>query len=243
MGKSRKVVPAALHTELSEYASLMRALKTSETLDLTSQLTRAQSRASTSQQGLNETDNGEDGRGRTAITSSVFSSSRAQVGSRKAKAKDNWTRWPLLDGDVHNPEFGFEEEIKLIASEALQLFRKDTSDKNVISEDEEENLLPQSFLDSLTHSSSSHLSQILSALAAHVPLTEKSMQNRVKPIGWEAVLDIVAVGRIVEPKFVFNSCNIYLYSPYFSSCNRIIEGVQRRMERIYDMSGRPSSLQ
>ena len=38
MGKRPKV-PAALHSELSEYSSLLRALRTSDTLDLATQLT------------------------------------------------------------------------------------------------------------------------------------------------------------------------------------------------------------
>ncbi|KAK7036405.1 hypothetical protein VNI00_011602 [Paramarasmius palmivorus] len=41
MGK-RKLVPAALHAELSQYSSLLRALRTSNTLDVTAQLTQHQ---------------------------------------------------------------------------------------------------------------------------------------------------------------------------------------------------------
>ena len=39
----RRPVPAALHAELSEYSSLLRALRTSDTLDLTSHLLQASS--------------------------------------------------------------------------------------------------------------------------------------------------------------------------------------------------------
>ena len=50
MGKRTKV-PAALHSELSEYASLLRALRTSNTLDLASQLTSTPNTAPTSHLG------------------------------------------------------------------------------------------------------------------------------------------------------------------------------------------------
>ena len=45
----RARVPAALHNELTEYSSLLRALRTSNTLDLASQLTTFASVASASQ--------------------------------------------------------------------------------------------------------------------------------------------------------------------------------------------------
>jgi hypothetical protein len=101
----------------------------------------------------------------------------------------------------------------MIASEALRLQREedlDDGDNHLPEEDYEETRLPQSFLNSLTLVSSTYLSQILSALAAHVPLAEKSMQNRIQPIGWEGVLDIVAVSGLVDPKSVSDTCNTSL---------------------------------
>jgi hypothetical protein len=45
MGKrrKRKAIPAALHSEISEYASLLRVLRATDTLDITTQLTRLDS--------------------------------------------------------------------------------------------------------------------------------------------------------------------------------------------------------
>jgi hypothetical protein len=222
MGKSRKSVPAALHSELSEYASLLRALRTSDTLDLTSQLTKALPQPSTSYETVDGAD-GDDGeedirptvsvsREDTprALSASKLKGSSRRSSSRKDKDKDNWTRWPLLEGYVHAPEFGFQDEIEMIASEALKLqqCQEDPDDDDHLpAEDYIETRLPQSFLDSLTLASSTHLSQILASLAAHVPLTEKSMQNRIKPIGWEGVLDIVAVSGLVDPKSVIDPYN------------------------------------
>ncbi|KIM92259.1 hypothetical protein PILCRDRAFT_333 [Piloderma croceum F 1598] len=235
MGKSRKSVPAALHSELSEYALLLRALRTSDTLDLTSQLTKALPQPSTFYERVNgaDGDDGEEGIRPTvsasredtpsAPSASKLKGSSRRSSSRKSKDKDNWTRWPLLEGYVHAPEFGFQDEIEMIASEALKLQQSQEDpdgDDHLPEEDYIESRLPQSLLDSLTLASSTHLSQILAALAAHVPLAEKSMQNRIKPIGWEGVLDIVAVSGLVDPK--------------------IVEVVQHRMERLYGLSERHS---
>lgn len=211
MGRSRKTVPTALHTELSEYASLLRALRTSDTLDLSSQLTKAQPRTSTF---AHEDDIGNAGDGiipaSRDITPNVISASKSKgsPATQGASKKTNWTRWPLLEGDVHTPEFGFEDEIATIASEVLKLQRQADmeGDNGPPKDDDEGAYLPQSFLDSLTLASSTHLSQILSMLAAHIPLAETSMQNRIKPIGWEDVLDIVAVSGLVHPKSVFDQC-------------------------------------
>jgi hypothetical protein len=215
MGRSRKAVPAALHTELSEYASLLRALRTSDTLDLSSQLAKAQPRTSTSAHEV-DTENAEDGiipASRNTTPNDILSSkSKGSPATQGPSKKTNWTRWPLLEGDVHTPEFGFEDEIATIASEALKLqHQADTeSDNGPPEDDDEEAYLPQSFLDSLTLASSTHLSQILSMLAAHIPLAETSMQNRIKPMGWEDVLDIVAVSGLIHPKSVFDRCTTWL---------------------------------
>ncbi|KAF5352085.1 hypothetical protein D9758_009375 [Tetrapyrgos nigripes] len=53
---ARKWVPAALHSELTEYASLLRALRTSDTLDVTTQLTRHQEKT----RAIEDTDDEED---------------------------------------------------------------------------------------------------------------------------------------------------------------------------------------
>jgi hypothetical protein len=216
MGK-RKKVPAALYTELSEYSSLIRALRTVDTLDLTSQLTRAQPAASPSQD-THESDESESeendeapsnpSTSRGASSNAVSDKAkRSKAGdSGKAKAKDNWTRWPLLTRDLHTLQFDFRDEIKTLALQVLrsqQLEQHSDGDEAPLDEDDEDTILPPTLLDSLTLASSTHLSQVLSALAAHIPLTEKSMQNRINPIGWEGVLDIVAVSGLVDPKSVF----------------------------------------
>lgn len=209
MGKARRQVSAALHTELSEYSSLIRALRTGDTLDLASQLTRPQPSASTYQQNAPESD--KDPTPSDVSTSRDVSPnikgkgrSKDSRSTGKAKAKDNWTRWPLLARDIRAPEFEFRDEVKAIASHILQSqLLKNSNGTDILPADKDEDtIFPPLLLDSLTLASATHLSQILSALAAHIPLMEKSMQNRIKPIGWESVLDIVAATGLVDPKSV-----------------------------------------
>ncbi|KAF7792942.1 hypothetical protein EIP86_004045 [Pleurotus ostreatoroseus] len=122
MGKRPKV-PATLHSELSEYSSLLRALRTSDTLDLATQLTAPAPTLVSSHDADDEADDGASERFQTSsvaasIEGSQASSSKSQ---HRGKAKrDLWTRWPLLAGDVHVPEWTLEDEVKLLALHALQ---------------------------------------------------------------------------------------------------------------------------
>ncbi|KAH8112342.1 hypothetical protein DFH11DRAFT_1744953 [Phellopilus nigrolimitatus] len=149
----RARVPAALHSELTEYASLLRALRTNQTLDLSAHL--SQLPPSSSQPALivddasdidltdGELDDpsfrttspplppdsdlvlpvSEDQANRVsprAASSSRASTERATDQPPRKKRKrtlqnDTWTRWPLLAGDVHRPEWGLADEVQLIA--------------------------------------------------------------------------------------------------------------------------------
>jgi hypothetical protein len=194
MGRSR--VPAALHSELTEYSSLLRALRTTNTLDIASQLTKPVPIASSTSQRETVT------RDPTPVVSLPSNKRKRRGGGDEGsnKRKDNWTRWPLLSGDVHVPEWSLEDEIKLLVSQGLKL-HSSTHTSNVDGEDEEE-MDHRPFLDALIISSSTHLSYILSLLAAHVPLAAKSMQDRYNPIAWQNVLDIVATSGLVNERSV-----------------------------------------
>lgn len=245
MGK-RKLVPAALHKELSEYTSLLRALQTNDTLDLASQLTKPRPKASTSQQSTPgfDLDDGRDQPVPSTVASRDITPSALSTKSRTSlkrsssgkvvKEKDNWTRWPLLVEDIHAPEFSFQDEVKMLALHTLKKQEPIDSMDGPSEEQDEDAILPQPFLEAMTFECSTHLSRILSALAAHIPPVEKSMQNRIKPMNWEGVLDIVAVSGLVDSKFVFDPCSYVLNCLIIlASCNRIVQDVQRRMELLY----------
>lgn len=191
MGK-RKGIPAALHSDLSEYSSLLRALRTSETLDLASQLTKPLPQAVVSRLEVGEYVNPPG-----PSTSTV---PQGKEGRKNAIEKDNWTRWPLLVGDIHPPEFGFQDEIQTLAIQALESQRLDDSDE----ERDNDISLPQSLLEALTLTTSTYLGQVLAALAANIPPIEKSMQNRLSPITWEGVLEMIGASGLMDSVFVFD---------------------------------------
>ncbi|KAL4267502.1 hypothetical protein AB1N83_004162 [Pleurotus pulmonarius] len=204
MGK-RKQIPTELHSELSEYSSLLRALRTSHTLDLSSQLTQRQSSSpsgSTSQEDLEElivlddAERSEDDL-REEADAHTFEAMAADTSYRDArssgsqtmgkKKSDTWTRWPLLAGDVLVPEWGFEDEIKLFA---LHVLRSHYDQDAASDEDDwDEEFESSAWASSLAQVSSLHLSRILALLATHTPIGIKSMQNRINPVGWEMVIN------------------------------------------------------
>ncbi|KAF4603194.1 hypothetical protein EYR38_003604 [Pleurotus pulmonarius] len=204
MGK-RKQIPTELHSELSEYSSLLRALRTSHTLDLSSQLTQRQSSSpsgSTSQEDLDElivlddAERSEDDL-REEADAHTFEAMAADTSYRDArssgsqttgkKKSDTWTRWPLLAGDVLVPEWGFEDEIKLFA---LHVLRSHYDQDAASDEDDwDEEFESSAWASSLAQVSSLHLSRILALLATHTPIGNKSMQNRINPVGWEMVIN------------------------------------------------------
>ncbi|KAI0289952.1 hypothetical protein BC826DRAFT_1157852 [Russula brevipes] len=200
--KKRKIVPAALHSEISEYSSLLRALRATDTLDITTQLTRLD--FPSSQRRTSE----EPGRPESPTLSHVDRrDDLSPSGERKdhslasgasflpRKSHSTWTRWPLLAEDLHIPEWTFEDEVHTLAKQALlsglstsdQLSANDPSqlrsiDSDAPSEDQIEALLPPSSLRTL----------------ADVPLVDKSVQHRRHPMRWESVLNIVGAAGLVD---------------------------------------------
>lgn len=206
--KRRKRIPAALHSEISEYASLLRALRVTDALDLTTQLTRPSWDANEEDKGRHESPTSSHvGRGGVALVEEKDDSSA--LGTSRT-SRNTWTRWPLLAEDVHIPEWRFEDEVHSLAKQALLsdlptssgVPASTSSDLNVPSEDQIEALLPPSSLRTLADVSSSHLEHILSALASYTPMVDKNMQHRRHPLGWESVLNIVSATGLVDGKYV-----------------------------------------
>ncbi|KAH9854578.1 hypothetical protein C2E23DRAFT_725823 [Lenzites betulinus] len=233
----RPKVPTALHSELTEYSSLLRALKTSSTLDLVQHLAEpppTSLRASSDLDDVSLPD--EDLQERSDdppltesvsrdITSEVGSSIRSRVSSQtrerlpsgKAKQRDTWTRWPLLSGDVHVPEWSLQDEVMYTAQEALASLEATAAAKREVPDEglkSKEEIEPSSDLSdeeagealalspvalrAMTADSAAFLARILALLAAHVPNAEKSMQNRLRPINWETVIDIACAHDVIS---------------------------------------------
>lgn len=229
MGKQRKrkTIPAALHSEISEYASLLHVLRATDTLDITTHLTRLDSPLETGQATFAHDEPGQ----RESPTSSRAESKRATSpfdeetsrsspeGDHPGRSWKNWTRWPLVPEDVHLPEWGFEDEVYSLAKQVLLSDASDpnpplaassrsrgvdSADSTVLIEDRADVLLPPSTLRALADVSSTHLERILSALASYSLSGEESAHDRSYPIGWESVLNVVGTAGLVDGNTIRN---------------------------------------
>ncbi|KAF9467164.1 hypothetical protein BDZ94DRAFT_1287872 [Collybia nuda] len=266
----RKLVPTALHSEFTEYSSLIRALRTSNTLDVTSHIAKPHAGPSLQSREASEELNSDDddsereeqdleldtGHGEDNDTfseppdippstsqsrdTSPVSNRTSPLGSRKRKRKstspsrpqrrDLWTRWPLLADDVHIPEWGLDDEIGLLAATALKNQNRpplpcaNTSSTSDSSDSDDIDGDPSTYLPHLTNAATNYLSTILALLVAHTPNRPHSQQNRIEPIGWRAVLDILS------------SCP----DPRIADL-MIINNVKIRMEALFESSGTETS--
>ncbi|KAH9474865.1 hypothetical protein JR316_0013333 [Psilocybe cubensis] len=244
-GTSRKV-PAALHHELSEYASLLRALRVRDMMDLTKHILKPNpflTDAETNPSGASH-----------AGPSDLNHPFNAQTQPKSAKAKgkqkaesspdkpkqirrDHWTRWPLLLEDVPPPEWNLSDEVAVIASQVLKArpplafpcpISSSDVDDLMAEEDEDDRVVkvremdvdsddpdPPFYIPYLTSIMAKFLSTIFRILASHTPRRPASMQNRIEPLGWRSVIDVVV------------SCGI----PEFAN-PKVVENVIKRIERL-----------
>ena len=184
----RKAVPTALRSELEEYSFLLRALRTNDTLDLSSQLIRTA--------GSSQSSEGDDFR----EPSSAPSIEASESGSNPRKPKDAWTRWPLLIQDVPIPEWTLQDEVERLANKFLQ----PPSGLDEETEEDAEEPIDPAAVKHLTLETTEYLSHLFAAIAAHVPMVEGSMQNRLKPLNWENVLAIAGASGLVDPRCEFH---------------------------------------
>ncbi|KAJ7130257.1 hypothetical protein C8R44DRAFT_63224 [Mycena epipterygia] len=187
MGK-RKRVPAALHSELSEYSSLLRALHTNDTLDVAKDITNPPKRQKP----------GPRAEGSSNEPPADPQSDAEQPKRKHTRKRDTWTRWPLLVTDIKVPEWGLEDEI-----EALMRLCLRNNPHLAVEETLDAGDTPPS-LPHLAQSASNFLSSILALIALHTPARPQSMQDRLNPIGWQAVLDVL--GSCGDPATVDAEC-------------------------------------
>ena len=236
----KKRVPAALRFELTEYASLLRALRTKDAMDLAAHLTKPspftlpprndelESNLDThlDDELLDEPD--VNSRGTTAgpsnlnhpINKAITNQTSGKVAPKRKR--DQWTRWPLLLEDVPIPEWTLEDEVAAIASQVMKarlpptfptyegpLEHDDPSHTDYVmkSEDEEDDPDHPFYVPYLTSIIASLLSTIFSLLAKHTPFRPASMQNRIEPLNWRSVIDVIVACDVSEysnPKYVFS---------------------------------------
>ncbi|KAI0050266.1 hypothetical protein FA95DRAFT_1603625 [Auriscalpium vulgare] len=209
MGKKRKTVPTRLHEELSEYSSLLRALRTTNTLDVVSHLTQPPRHFAVDAEDRSErADTPTPSRDSSPPTSS-HARSKSHLSPQstvESKLKDTWTRWPLPAADVPVPEWSFEDEVHSIIKQSItaqdglpsQLTASSASSREFPEDDQADMSLPPSSLRVLADVSSHHLECLLGALASYIPVQKKSVQLRLKPLDWRDVIAIVSATGLVE---------------------------------------------
>ncbi|KAJ7507197.1 hypothetical protein B0H11DRAFT_194566 [Mycena galericulata] len=173
MGK-RKQVPRALHSEFSEYSSLLRALDAGDSLKDAKAITEEPPKKRR-RLGLESTQS-------VAVAEPQLEPSKRE----RPRKRDTWTKWPLLVTDIRVPEFGLEEEIEALVRTCLQ----NTSHPKA--EDADETDEQPSFLPHITQSASNFLSGVLALIAQHTPPRPQSLQERINPITWQTVLTALA---------------------------------------------------
>ncbi|KAJ3482012.1 hypothetical protein NLI96_g7276 [Meripilus lineatus] len=194
MGKRAKV-PVALQSELTEYHSLLRALRASSTLDLSSHLVNSQ--ASSQSRVDQQTRDLEEAPQSSYVEESSITRPESSPDQPK---RDTWTRWPLLVGDTPVPEWQLKDEVRVIASRflrALHLSDEDGESGSGFVDEEDGNVLAQPVVDALANATSSYLSKILAAMAElHRP--SPRLANRIRPYDWQAVLDVVNSNGLID---------------------------------------------
>ncbi|KAH8829127.1 hypothetical protein DL96DRAFT_1596766 [Flagelloscypha sp. PMI_526] len=189
----RRRVPAALRAELTEYTSLIRALRTNATRDIVPQLSLDFLEPPPSPSDL-ATPEPHSGYSEPPPSSQDTSFEPSSAPSRKrAKRNHKLTRWPQLPDDVFVPEWELEDEIAHLISQHLAHLRSSENagdDGQDVLSGEDDEVLEQS-LAPITEATTAYLSSILALIAAHTPARVQSMQNRVRPLDWKDVLKIV----------------------------------------------------
>ncbi|KAJ7764522.1 hypothetical protein DFH07DRAFT_811497 [Mycena maculata] len=173
----RKQVPHALHSELSEYSSLLRALSANDNLGVAKHIThnppKKRRKLESSQPAVDVAE------GTSDPPPEAEAPKRPHV-----RKRDTWTRWPLLVQDVKVPEWGLADEIETLVRTWLQ------NNPHRASQDADED--PPSILPHVVQSASNFLSGLLALIAQHTPARPQSLQERINPIGWQTVLAALA---------------------------------------------------
>ncbi|KAI6110084.1 hypothetical protein F5141DRAFT_1118563 [Pisolithus sp. B1] len=171
MVKKRAAVAAPLHAELTEYTNLIRALRTSRTLDLTTHLLQDAAQQRQSQ------------------------------GSNRAAERGTWTRWPLPDFPIPEWRLDDEVRTlgELVLHQLGEMLKEDpiAERQGDPSDPEADDLHPPTTRLLVAHIGAL-LTHVLNALADLRPATVASMQNRLSPLNWQDVVNALAAQGVVD---------------------------------------------
>src|SRR5690348_14056109 len=115
MSKDRYVdLPPSLQSELTEYSSLIRALRARDTLDISAQLRNPPPQINSKLHTSAEDDDLGSSSSKSAGSPATVPTRRRHSPERKRRRTNDhaWTRWPLRFRDVYVPEWTLEDEIE-----------------------------------------------------------------------------------------------------------------------------------
>ena len=223
MGKRPKV-PVALQSEISGYLGLLRALRATSTLDLTSHLIQSSQSPSLNDQNdqpfldsvhypRDSSELGFDYISQATLAEAIPKSPEATLktvtGHGTPSSRDTWTRWPVLAADVPIPEWDLEDEDRVLAVRTLKQSRPRDMETTVDSiddqelgnisgdEEQEDSLLTPTVVNALTEATSKYLAEILASMAEiHRPAP--SLSNRIRPYDWQSVLNVASNNGLID---------------------------------------------
>ncbi|KAJ3909542.1 hypothetical protein F5879DRAFT_932518 [Lentinula edodes] len=255
----RKRIPAALHSELTEYSSLLRSLRTNDNLDVTSQLTRYFNHKGKEKAQIYDDDDSEcinDGDVdfkdvgsdvEEELVSDVEAGSSCRTNKSSTKRKQ--ASWPqsLATEDIMSTKTNPSTHETwtrwpLLAQDVpypewtlqdevahITAFLLRDTSSSPSDVDSDPNSSNSSLISTLTLSSSRYLDSILASLAAIIPKRSVSMINRLAPAGWQSVLAAAQLQAASQASGGF-------------STRRVLERVQRRLEDIYGSPSLPRTI-
>ncbi|KAJ3504164.1 hypothetical protein NMY22_g18012 [Coprinellus aureogranulatus] len=159
--------------EFSEYASLVRSIRVQNTTDLASKLLDNDSSSSDDDEDDNETE--------------VVESSTKGSSSPPKKVKLD-SRWPLEPSQVVIPRWDLRDEVLAIARAAAPR-NPDVEEEPSLEEEEE---LENDILHPIPDIVQDLLVSVMNLLAVHIPPVTDTLQNRMRPVGWEHVLNVLS---------------------------------------------------
>lgn len=196
----RQLVPTALHNELTEYSSLLRALRTTQTLDVTAHLTQSQDPTD------DEHDAPESEEETTPAAPTSIQKrkpSQSEPGSPHWRNRDQWTRWPIPVKDVPPPDWSLQEEVEAIVKQVLASIEPDSDSEEAVKHEEDvesqhdgdsddEDAYMHHLTELVTSVVENQLESIFALICAHTMARPDSMQNRIEPFDWHDLLNILS---------------------------------------------------
>lgn len=213
----RRHVSAALRDEVTEYSSLLRALRTSHTLDVAAHLTQPQQPS-----GL-ERHASEPEVFSTTPSTSTSEPSRAQSEPelRDWKNRDQWTRWPMLLKDVPPPDWSLQDEIGSIVRQILAPVETNTKTEEDAeldhdSDRDDEDTYMRHLAELITPVIETRLESLFAIICAHTVARPDSMQNRIEPLTWDDLSNILSspmASHLVDETYISH----YYYKSTFTN--------------------------